>query len=825
MAVLLQDLRYALRQLVKTPAFTITAVLTLALGIGVNAAMFSVIDQVLLRPLPYQSASRIVEIGPQPDSGNGFGSVSWPDIKDWRARSHSFQQIGFYSMQFSTVGKNANATLTPKLAVSTNFLKLFGVQPMLGRGFSADDSKPGRNDVLILSHSTWQKTFHSDRGIIGKTVKINGDPYQVIGVMRPSFTFPADMGTGEEIFVPMNLDDPGTADRGNSGLQPMGLLRPGVPVEQARNELNSIHRRLLHEYPKDERKEAIKVTTYRNAITADARPALLALIWAVLAVWLIACANVAGLMLTRTASRRREIAIRGALGAPHGRLVQQFFTESLLLGLCGGAVGLGLAAAAIQLLKHYLGRLPFGEDVHINVPVLLFLLFLSCFSAVLFGLVPAWHSANLPAQEGLREGTLGAGTSRNQSRLRDAFVVGEITLTLALLIAAGLMMQTLLSLRHTNLGFVPEHVVTGAVFFPTHGVWWAVKEPDKAPNIVQTFYQPLLEKLRHTPGIEDVGIASVRPLEPNWSFVDSVVLKSRPNLDKNQEPSAQLRAVNGAYFRTFGIRLMRGRFFNDQDTPDAPVAAVVNQAFVKKVLPNEDPIGKQLQVNDKGPRQWATIVGVAENVHQKTPGESPLPELDLNLTQFTPTDDLYPIVSTFLTNVAVRTRLPAATAEQLIRRSVHALQPQAALDKVEPMQQVVDESLGGQTLAARLLAIFGFAALLIAVAGIYGLLAYSVSQRTRELGVRLALGAQRGDVLWLVMRHALWLLGIGIALGIGLALATGGVLRSFIYGLGGYDALTVFLVALLLTVCGVAASYFPARRAASIDPVEALRAE
>ena len=631
MAALLQDLRYALRQLLKSPAFTITAILTLALGIGVNAAMFSVIDQVLLRPLPYQSADRIVEMGEQPDSGNGFGSVSWPDIKDWRARSHSFQQIGFFTMQFSTMGTNADAALTPKLAVSTNLLDLLGVRPMLGRGFVADDSKPGRNDLIILGYGAWQKTFHSDQKIAGQIVKINGDPYQVIGVMPPSFTFPADFGAGEEIFVPLNLDDPGMGQRDSAALQPVGLLRAGVPIEQARNELNSIHRQLLHEYPKEESKNAIKLTSYRDALTAGQRPALLALVWAVLAVWLIACANVAGLMLTRTASRRREIAIRGALGAQRGRLVQQFLTESLLLSLGGGALGLGLAAIALKLLKHYLsGDILFGEHVHINVPVLVFLLFISCLSAMFFGFLPAWHAANLPTQEGLREGTLAAGTSRRQSHLRDAFVVGEITLTLALLIAAGLMMRTLLSLRNVNLGFAAEHVVTGAIFFPTHGIWWATQQSDKSSSIIQSFYQPLLDKLGHTPGIESVGLTTVRPLQPSWDFNDGIVIKGRPKPDKGDEQDAQLRAANEGYFKTFGIRLMRGRLFGEQDTPDSPVVAVVNQAFVKKIFPNEDPLGKQIQINDKGPRQWAMIVGVAEDVHQKTPGASPLPECDLN---------------------------------------------------------------------------------------------------------------------------------------------------------------------------------------------------
>lgn len=828
MQALRRDIHYALRQLLKTPAFTVAALLTLALGIGVNAAMFSVIDQVLLRPLPYRNASRLIRFGDlQPTETTGFGSMSFPDLRDITARSHSLKGVGYFTFQIPTLGGGSSEPkITPEIVANTNLFDLLGVQPMLGRGFIPDDAKPGRNNVLVLGYKVWQESFHGDRGIVGRTVTIDGDPYMVIGILPPNVEFPGDVG--QAIYAPLVTDDKNLQDRGNSGLAAFGLLRPGVPLEQARAELNGIRAQLRKQYPKEESKDAIKVEDYRDSLTESVRPALTALNIAVIAVWLIACANVAGLMLTRSNGRRREIAIVTALGAPRGRVIQQFLTESLVLALAGGAAGLGLAAAALHFLKHYLSTaVIYGQDVHINASVGLYLLLASVVSAVLFGLAPAWISARIPAQEGLREGAVTSGASRRQALWRDALVAGEITLTLALLIAAGLMMRTLFTLRHAEVGFEAGNVVTGDLYLPTHGVWWTQTDSRRA-SLITTFYEPLLAKLEHTPGILSAGLTTVRPLQPNWSFLDRAKVKGRTYAGASAEPTAVVRATSAGYYKTFGVRLLKGRFFNnDVDTRDAPIAVVVNQALVKRVFPNEDPLGKQIEVGDeKNPsREWGTIVGVADDVRQRSAGEASQPELDIELFQLAPQDPLYPILSSFLMNVSVRTHLPAAEAEAAIRNSVHSLQPDIGISDLEPMGQVLDDSMGSQTLAARLLGIFGFAALLIAIGGIYGLLSYSVSQRTREFGVRLALGAGQTNLQWLVLRHALLLLAIGIAAGIGLAVAASGVMRAFIYGFRGYDVFTVFAVAAILALCGLAASYLPARRAAAIDPMVALRTE
>jgi predicted permease len=827
MQTLLRDSRYAFRQLLKTPAFTIAALLTLALGIGVNAAMFSVIDQVLLRPLPYTNANRLVRIGRvDPVQTQGFGSMSLPDLQDIAARSHSLQGLGFYTFQVPTLGgSSTEPKITPQIVSSTNIFNLIGVQPLLGRGFVPDDGKAGHNNVLVLDNKVWKESFHGDPAIVGRAVTIDGDPYTVIGVLGPGVDFPGDVG--EAMYSPLVTDDKDLADRGNAGLMAFGLMRAGVSTAQANTELNDIHQQLLHEHPKEEGKEAFRVLDYRASLTESVRPALNALNFAVFAVWLIACANVAGLMLTRANGRRREIAILTALGAPRGRVMQQFLTESLLLALGGGALGLAFAAGALRVLRHTLSTaVLYGEDVHVNVSVCIYLLLASVISAVLFGMAPAWSSTNVPVQEGLREGAITSGVSKRQAFWRDALVVGEITLTLALLIAAGLMMRTLLVLRHAEIGFDAQNVVSGNLYLPTHGVWWAQGDPHKA-SLVTNFYQPLLDKLEHTPGILSAGLTTVRPLQPNWSFSGHFKIKGQMYSDEHAEPEAQLRATTAGYYRTYGIRLLKGRFFDDQDTQDGPIAVMVNESFAKKAFGNANPLGKQVEVGDEksGPREWGTIVGVADDVHQRSTGEAALPEININLLQMTPADGLYPVVSSFLMNVAVRTHLPAAEAEKAIRTSVHALQPEIGIDDLQPMQQTVDNSMGNQTLAARLLGMFGFAALLIAVAGIYGLLSYSVSQRTREFGVRLALGAPQSNVHWIVLRHALVLLGTGIAAGIALAVAASSVMRAFIYGFHGYDLFTVFAVAAILAACGLMASYLPARRAAGVDPVVALRSE
>jgi predicted permease len=826
MSTILQDLNFALRQLRNAPVFALTAVLTLALGIGINAAMFSVVDQVLLRSMPFPRANEIVQMGVRSASG-GFSTTSLPDIQDWQARSHSFQQIAYYTIQVPTLGGTSNPRIMPQIVSSTNLFDTLEARPMKGRAFLPTDSAPGQTNVVILSAGTWEDIYHADPNIIGRSVPINGIPYTVIGVMPRGFAFPANTGD-TSIWTPLPVQDKALQDRSSSALSVIGRMRPGVTLADATHEMNSIHTQLLHEYPKDEDINPMHLDLYPNVITGSVRPSIIALDIAVFAVWLIACANIAGLLLARGNGRRREIALRTALGAQRGRLIRQFLTESLLLSLAGGVLGLALAALSLRLLKHYLAHaVIFGDQIHIDLKVCAFLLVASCISALLFGLLPAIHASTAPPQDGLRQGTAASGTSRGQNRWRDALVIGEIALTLTLLIAAGLMVRTLISLRHTRVGFVADQVVTAEIYLPSHSaIFFSQPEQQSGPSIIQTFYEPLLLRIEALPGIQSVGFTTVRPLQGSWDFNMSVELANHPKPQHSSQAEAQARATTGDYFGTMGIRLLQGRFFSTTDSASAQPVAIVNHGFVRRFLANENPLGQQVRYNDKGNRQWSTIVGVVDDSPQKTLGQPPLPEIHYNLAQLIPQDELYPVLGNFYMNAAIRSTLPSDTIDRELHRVVHDLQPDAALNNVQTMQQVVDNSLGNQVLAARLLGLFAFAGLVIAVAGIYGLLAYSVSQRTRELGVRLALGAQRNAVLWLVLRHALVLLAIGLTLGAIVTAASGKFLTSLLpVKLNGYDVLVSLSVALLLTLCGLLASFLPARRAAHIDPVVALRTE
>lgn len=824
MRTLLQDLQYGVRQLRNSPIFAVTAILTLALGIGINAAMFSVVDQVLLRSMPFPHADEVVQMAVRSQS-DGFTSTSLPDVQDWQARSHSFQQIAYYTEQVPTLGGTSDPKLVAQIVSSSNLFDLLGAKPKMGRTFLPRDGQSGNTNVLILGDAVWQEVYHGDAEIVGRTVPVNGIPYTVIGVMPRGFAFPANTGENS-IWTPIPTDDKALQDRGSAALSVIGRLRPGVSIAAATREMNSIHDQLKHEYPKDEDSHSIRLESYPSVVTGGARPAIVALDVAVFAVWLIACANVAGLLLARGNGRRREVALRTALGAQRTRLVRQFLTESLLLSLAGGALGLELANLALHLLKRYLSdAVIFGDQIHIDVKVCVYLLVASCVSAILFGLLPALNATNVPPQDGLRQGTAASGISRQQTRWRDALVVGEIALTLTLLVAAGLMVRTLVSLRHTHTGFVASEVVTGKMYLPSHAaLFFDTPQQQGGASLIQTFYAPLLDRINALPGIQSAGFTTVRPLQGNWDFNMSVELVNHPKLEHSE--AAQARATSGDYFRTMGIRLLQGRFFVSTDSMSTPPVAIVNRAFVRRFLPNENPLGQRVRYNDAGERQWSTIVGVVDDSPQKTLGQPPLPEIHYNLTQLQPQDDLYPILGTFYMNVVVRSPLGEETISRELHRVVHELQPDAVLNGVKSMQDVVDDSLGNQVLAARLLGLFALAGLVIAVAGIYGLLAYSVSQRTRELGVRLALGAQRDAVLWLVLRHALVLLGVGVAVGGVVTAASGKLLTAFLaYKLNGYDALIGVAIAMLLAICGLVASYFPARRAARIDPVVALRTE
>lgn len=824
MTGLLQDLRYAFRQLRKNPGFTAVTVLTLALGIGVNAAMFAVIDAVLLRPFPFPQPNQVVQMSEASPTDTVAANSSLPDIRDWRAQSHSFQDIGWYTEGIRSVDIPGFSDFIPVVYSSANLLSTLQVEPQLGRNFMPDEDQPGHGDVVLINTVAWEKFFNRSSQVAGSSLKLGNKVYTVIGVMPAGFEFPY-VGDGPAVWSPL-VPTKDYLERDSRTITAIGRLKPGASVTAAQAELAGIQNNIANAYPKLELDKRVLVKGYREVVTGNVRPALLALQFAVLAVWLIACANVASLLLSRTSGRRREIAIRSAIGAARTRLVRQFLTESLVLALTGAAVGLGLAFGCVRLLKFYLDLyLPLSHHIQIDARVAAALVGFSILSAVLFGLLPALQATNAPAQEALREGTPAAGAGKRQRRFRDALVVAEIALSLVLLISAGLLLRSLLALRDLPLGFVPHNVVVTSIFLPQSGAGMVGDTGKYAgKDIAQIFYQPLLDRLAHLPGVDSAALTSILPLSPNFAAGGSFEIVGRPK-DPANKTTAAVRAVSPSLYSTLRIKLLRGRLLSDSDGSGSPAVAVVNESFVKRYFPEQNPLGQELKISDKGPHGTATIIGVVENTHQTAMSQEAQPEINVSYLQLGPEDELTPYILASFTSLALRTHVPPSTVIPEVRTTLREVDPDLAVVDVRSMQELVDTSLGSQTLAVRLLWIFAGAALLISIAGIYGLLAYNVSQRTRDIGLRMALGATRGNVIQLVLRQAVLLLVIGVAIGIAAALSAGTVLRSFLYGVVPYDAMTIAGVCLLLLACGLFASYIPARRASRIDPIKALRWE
>jgi predicted permease len=820
------DLRYAWRQLRRSPGFACAAILTLALGIGATTTMFSVVDQVLLRPLPFAHPSELVSISEasyDKDAASSSGGISLPDAEDWQTRSHTLQSVGYFTFNMPIVGDIPQPRSEPQLITSTNFLSMLGVQPAMGRGFAGNENKGAASHVVVLGAEAWHTLFNGDPKSLGRVIQLNGTPYTIIGVMPESFRF---QGGSDYLFSPLDISNKDLQNRSNGMLSVLGRLRPGNTVEDATRELAGIKRQNLRAYPGKERDNRILVEDYSRFLTRNVRSGLLALNGLVLAVWLLATINVAGLLLTRTQGRRREIAVRAAVGATSTRLLRQFLVESLLLSLVGAGLGLAITSAALRVSRAYLANtFQNGDMIHIDTSVCLYALIASCISALIFGIIPALQAARLPILIGLREGSAGSGTSRSQALVRDTIVTVEVALSLLLLVAAGVMAHTLYEMQRRPLGFNPDKVVTAELMLPQKSLWFVSAGRSNGPSTVTTLIDPMLERIRHLPGVTAAGVTTVRPLRTNWTFLDTIEFAGRPKPDPRHLQNANARAATPDYFRAMGVMLKQGRFFDKQDSVGAPLAAVVNEAFTRQIDGARSPIGRQVKAAEGGPHKYATIVGVVADARQEM-NDSVKPELLLNLAQMSPADDMYPILVAFHLDLVVRARSDPASLIPAINRIVHDLNPGVGVNHAELMQTSVEDTMGNQTLAARLLSLFALAALLIAAAGLYGLLAYQVTQQIRDFGVRLALGAQRNDLLWLVLRRALVLLAVGGALGIAASLAASRVIASRLTGVDLHNIMLVTeAVAAILAITCITASYLPARRAAQTDPMQALRHE
>jgi predicted permease len=820
------DLRYAWRQLRRSPGFAGAAILTLALGIGATTTMFSVVDQVLLRPLPVAHPSQLVHIAEasyDKDAASSDGGISLPDAEDWRTRSHTLESVGYYTFNMPIVGDIPRPHSEAQLITSTNFLKMLGVQPALGRDFTPNENSGAATHVAILGADAWHTLFNSDPKSVGRSITLNGTPYVIIGVMPEGFRF---QGGSDFLFSPLDITNKDLQDRSAGMLTVIGRLRVGHTVEDALRELAGIKQQDLRMYPGKERDNRIIVQNYARYLTRSVRPGLLALNGLVLAVWLLATINVAGLLLTRTQGRRREVAIRAAVGASSTRLMRQFLVESLLLSLVGAGIGLAITSAALRISKTYLANtFQNGDVVHIDGTVCVYALIASVISALIFGIIPALQAARLPILTGLREGSAGSGTSRSQSLVRDVIVTVEVALSLLLLVAAGVMAHTLYEMQRRPLGFNPDKVVTTELMLPQKNYWFVSAAPSNGKGIVTTLIEPMLDRIHQLPGVTAAGVTTVRPLRTNWTFLATVEFAGRAKPDPRHEQSANARAATAGYFQAMGMTLKQGRLFNSEDSVGAPLAAVVNEAFTRQIDGARSPIGMQVKASDAGPHKYATIVGVVADARQGM-NDAVKPELLLNLDQMSPADDLYPILVSFHLDLVVRAQTQPQSLIPAITRIVHDLNPAVGVNHAELMQTTVDDTMGSQTLAARLLALFALAALVIAAAGLYGLLAYQVTQQLRDFGVRLALGAQRKDVLWMVLRRAVTLLIAGAALGIVASLVISRVAASMLSGVDVHNiVLVIEAVTVVLAVTCITASYLPARRAAQTDPMQALRHE
>ncbi|MGH9476407.1 MAG: ADOP family duplicated permease [Terriglobales bacterium] len=795
------DVRFATRRLAHSPAFTLTAVLILALGIGVATAMYSVLDTVFLQPLPYAQPQRLLKLE-LPHSSPYGGQVLLPNVLAWQARASDFSAIAFVDGPVTTLELPNRTDFIENIQASPNLLATLGVRPMLGRAFGPGDAHA---QVAILTHALWRSEFDARRDIIGRQIRLGGKAYTVIGVLAPGVSFPLDTATLMTPYLPPAKQlSWSTAD---DSLEVIGRLRAGVTPAAAQAQLRALqaslareHGGMTHKLPAEARAQ-----DYRQELVGPVRPALNALTASTALVWLIACFSVAGLLLTRYAAQRHELAIRATLGAGRTRLLRQLLAECVLLATAAAGCGWVLAAGGIALLRHYLQtHLPFGlNQIHLSASTLWGLAALSAASVLATGLLPAGLAAAAPPQSGLREAGTAASPSRASMRLRDGLVVTEIALALLLLCGASLILRTLHNLRSIPLGFATRNIITT----PLHYLPGSFAHRD----IVASFDRPLLERVHALPGVEAAALTTVIPLEHGFSAEISFGPHSAaPGM------KAAVRVTSPEYTRVFAIPMLRGRFFNAQDTIHTPEVVVVNQALADKYFPGRTVVGRKVG--------HIEIIGVLANVHWAAPGIAPDPVVFFSSTQMAPGRMLYNIASMF-SDLAVRTRTSPDTTIPELRQLLHQLAPNVAGTNFETMRQLVNDSMASQLFAARLLTLFGLAALAIALAGLYGLLAFTVAERHREMGIRLALGAQRGQITALVLRHALTLLAIGLTIGLTLSWQLGRLLASYLYGVHPHDAASLLAAVVILALCGLAAAWLPARRAARADPLESLRAE
>jgi putative ABC transport system permease protein len=794
-----QDLRYGLRMMRRGPGFAAVAVLTLALGIGANTAIFSVVNAVLLRPLPYHDPARLVTV-----LHDGWKPVAPANFLDWREQSSSFESVAAAQLWSLTMTGRDRPEQLEVLQTSAEMFHLLGVNAALGRAFETGEDQPGREHVVVLSHGFWQRRFGGARDVVGQQVMLDGEPYTVVGVMPPDFQFAPFWATHAEAWVPLNLGRR-VGDRRGQSLRVFARLKPGVTLGQAQAEMENINRRLVEQHPKENEGLTVSVDPLHEKVVGRSRPALLIILGAVGFVLLIACVNVANLMMSRSALRRREIAVRIALGAGRWRVVRQLLTESLVLSLAGGAAGLLLAFWSNTALAS-LGpdTLPRVRTASLDAGVLLFTLGLSVFVGLLFGLAPALHSTKTDLIESLKSRSQGSSRGRRHERVRQLLVVGEVAVSLVLLVGGGLMMRSFLRLTSIDPGFDPRGVTTATV--PLSGPRYATDEQRAA------FFRRLTTQLGSLPGVESASAVNHLPLGGDvWTL--GFTVEGRPAPPDAERAAAVYRVVCPGYFRTMGAALLRGRDFTERDDAASPGVVVVNEALARRQWPGEEPLGKRITVNGEGARP-REVVGVVRDVKQGEWASEPQPEMYLPHQQ---------AASPRSMTLVIRASSDSLELGPEIRREVWALDGDLPVSRVASMEEVVSASVGQQRFNTLLIGLFAGVALILAAVGVYGVMSHAVVQRTHEIGVRLALGARGRDVLGMIIRQGLTLTLTGLAVGLVAALALVRVMSGLLYKVSATDPLIYGGVAAALLLSALLACYIPARRATKVDPMVALR--
>jgi predicted permease len=814
MAALLQDVKYSFRLLRKNPAFTAAAAIVLALGIGANTAIFTVVNAVLLRPLPFPDVGRLVQIWHVPPAKSFPGmtrfAVSAANYLDWKARNHSFQQMAIYTFSNFTMSGKGQPETVNAASVAADFFAVYQVQPILGRVFSREEDQPGHNNVVILSYPFWQSHFGGDQKVVGQTVSLDGHPSTIVGVMGPTFQRPSFA----RIWTPLAMTDQQRAVRGEHHYSVIGRLKPNVTLSQAQAELDTISRNLEQEYPEDDKGWGAIAKPLRDALVEDMRPALLILLGAVALVLLIACANVANLVLAKTVVRHQEIAIRTALGASRGRVLQQMLSETVLLSLFGGALGLYLAHFGVNLIVHFFGdELPQGVEIHVDTWVLMFTLGASVLAGILAGTAPAWRFTKINVNEALKQGLGRSGSDSGGNRTRTTLLVAEVALSLMLLIAAGLMIRSLWALQSVNPGFDSRNVLTMDIGVTRHKFDSPQKQSD--------FYDTVLQRVRSLPGVDSAGVIDSLPLTGGSN--QPIAIEGRPTAMMSDQPEVAVRAISTGYIGAMHIPVLKGRDFSDADSADRPATILISESMAHRFWPNENPLGKRLTLTFS-PGHVREIVGVVGDVKQDALNvDEPVATLYVPMMQLSPPPAMDWVSSPMF--LVVRTNLASGSLVSAVTGAIHQVDKEISIHDIVTMDDFLAASLLPQRFNMLLLASFAGLALLLAGIGIYSVLSYVVKRRTREIGVRIALGAKTRDIVAMVLREGMRPAASGMLIGLAGAFIFARFMVHVIYGVRPADPLTFVAVSLLLGIIALIACIVPAYRATQVEPMKALREE